>query len=616
MRSKVGDLRPSQLLFTFGVGSIVDLPYLCAMVMGLDDWDTGQMSEIGEERLLAAVREYLGRQVERLYSPPYLLEGNGGIRNPFDEGSNIGVPVVPFPRWVRCPRCNLLAPLGSGVFELKVEPYHPEKTRYVHANCPKQGKPPIVLPVRFLMACQNGHLEDFPWVTYVHGGQSDCRPAILRLQEFGVSGEAADIWIKCETCGKTRSMVDAFGEDALPLPQCRGKRPHLRDREEGCQEPMKTILLGASNSWFPIPLSALSIPSSSSKLDQLVEDNWSTLKEAVSKEILAAFRQIGQLRVFAEFSDEEVWAAVQVKQSTSDKSLEGSPDLKQPEWEVFSQPDIAPLTPDFQLREVQVSRGYEHLIARVVLVERLREVRTLLGFTRIESPGDFSDLGEIPEDRQASLSRRPPHWVPATEVRGEGIFIQFNQDAIDSWCDQPTVAVREREFSEAHRRWRHVRRITPEDSGFPGICYVLIHSFSHALMRQLTLECGYTAASIRERIYSRSRDALGGSMAGLLIYTAAPDSEGTLGGLVGMGEPDSLGRAMDQALEDIRCCASDPLCAEHNPHREGVTLHGAACHACLFAPETSCERGNRYLDRNVLVKVFGSDTTAFFEARE
>jgi hypothetical protein len=132
-------------------------------------------------------------------------------------------------------------------------------------------------------------------------------------------------------------------------------------------------------------------------------------------------------------------------------------------------------------------------------------------------------------------------------------------------------------------------------------------------MRQLCLECGYTAASIRERIYSREPELEGGPMAGVLLYTAAPDSEGTLGGLVRLGTPELLGRHLGQALEQLRLCTSDPLCAEHQPLRDGISLHGAACHACLFSPETSCERGNKYLDRSLLVRTFAGDGTPFFE---
>jgi Domain of unknown function (DUF1998) len=154
--------------------------------------------------------------------------------------------------------------------------------------------------------------------------------------------------------------------------------------------------------------------------------------------------------------------------------------------------------------------------------------------------------------------------------------------------------------------------MTPPEAGFPGMRYIVLHSFAHALMRELALECGYTAASLRERIYAREVSGTGPPMAGVLIYTAAPDSEGTLGGLVRMGRPEELGRHIERALEQLRLCSSDPLCADHEPDHDGTTLHGAVCHACLFAPETSCERGNKYLDRTVLVDTLHERGTAFF----
>jgi hypothetical protein len=199
--------------------------------------------------------------------------------------------------------------------------------------------------------------------------------------------------------------------------------------------------------------------------------------------------------------------------------------------------------------------------------------------------------------------------VPATEIRGEGIFFEFSESAIEKWVGK--LKNYDSDFFEAHKRWRESRNLSPE-SGYPRPRYILLHSFAHAVIRQLAVECGYTAASIRERIYSRSPED-GDPMAGVLIYTAAPDSEGTLGGLVSLGETDTLGRHLDQALEAMRLCASDPLCAEHHPYKDGTTLHGAACHACLFVPETSCERGNKYLDRSVLMKTLDKEELAFFE---
>ena len=138
----------------------------------------------------------------------------------------------------------------------------------------------------------------------------------------------------------------------------------------------------------------------------------------------------------------------------------------------------------------------------------------------------------------------------------------------------------------------------------------MLHTFSHALIRQLAVECGYTSASITERIYSQ-KPADGDPMAGVLIYTSAADSEGTLGGLCALGEPDKLGRHVRRALDRMSLCASDPLCSEHRVG-DGEELHGASCHACSFLPKTSCERGNKYLDRSAVGATIERTSLAFF----
>lgn len=610
---RVGEVRPSQLLHTFGVGSIIDLPHLSVMVMGLDDWSPAYATEIGEERLLQAVQGQLGPQVKSLRVPPIQPEGSD---NPFDGSAQIGVPVATFPRWMLCPHCRLLAPRDSDLFQLKSDPIRPDRARYVHANCSKAGAPPTVLPARFLVACEQGHLDDFPWHYFVHQGPSVCTGAI-RLLELGVSGEAADIMVKCDACEALRRMSEAFGEEGKQaMPACRGRHPHLRDFDEhGCDQQMKAILLGASNSWFGLTLTALSVPTEVDTLGQLVEAHWVTLEKVTSREVLTAFRAIGQLQPFIAVTDDALWAAIERKRGGGGGEADEARSLKAPEWQVFSTPAGALRLPDFQVSEVPPPPGYRSLLQRVVLVEKLREVSACIGFTRITSPGDFAESGDLPEEHRAPLSRRPSLWVPAAEVRGEGIFLQFDEQAIQDWVAQPAVQAFEHDAFKAHIQWRRARRLPEPRAGFPGVRYMLLHSFAHALMRQVALECGYTVASIRERIYALPPTDDDGPMAGVLLYTAAPDSEGTLGGLVSLGAPHILGRHIAGALDAMRLCASDPLCAEHTPLTEPQTLHGAACHACLFAPETSCERGNKYLDRSLLVPTIDREGLNFFGGR-
>jgi hypothetical protein len=198
--------------------------------------------------------------------------------------------------------------------------------------------------------------------------------------------------------------------------------------------------------------------------------------------------------------------------------------------------------------------------------------------------------------------------VPATEVHGEGIFLQFSEDALANWAKWPGVLRQEADLQKAHRGWRVRRKLEPAQ-GFPGMRFVLLHTIAHLLIRELALDCGYNAASIRERVYADTED--GKSQAGILIYTAAADSDGTLGGLVDLGKPENLGRLLRQALDRAKVCASDPLCAEHNP-RADSSLHAASCHACSFVSETSCECGNRYLDRALVIPTLQISDAAFF----
>lgn len=618
-RVKVGELRPSQALTTFGVGAIIDLPNLSVMVMGLDDWPRNDTVEIGEQRLLASVREVLGHQVQALRSAPVVADTYQV--NQFDPAALVGIPVAPFPRWMVCPFCRRLAPLGSGLFRLET-PYRTDQIRYVHANCSRPGRPPTVVPARFIVACKNGHLDDFPWREFVHRGPTSCKGG-LKLLELTATGEAAGIEVRCdgENCAHTRRMSDAFKMDLNhqnPLPACRGRRPHLRDFEAGCKAPtgqdmrMEPMLQGASNSWFGLTLSALAIPQGANLLGQLVEDHWTILGKVQNEQNIELLQHVTpQLRDLSDYSASEIWAAVQAQQGASTASPTDPTDLKTPEWQVFTDPGSAPKSRDFQLQAVVSPPRYAKYLDKVVLAERLREVRALVGFTRIESPGDYDNLAAFPADQRAEISRGQPTWVPASDIRGEGLFFHFNEATVRSWCER--VKDHDGVFFEAHQRWRIARGMQPPHEHYPGIRFVLLHSFAHALIRQFAVECGYTTASLRERIYARDPGQDEPEMAGVLIYTAAPDSEGTLGGLVSLGVPATLERHLDQALDAMRLCASDPLCAEHHPYQDGLTLHAASCHACLFAPETSCERGNKYLDRAVLVPTVERIDLAFFQ---
>lgn len=598
-RTRVGALRPSALIHTFGVGSVVDLPRLSAMVMGLDDWRLDNAPRIEEPRLLAKIRQQEGLEhVEALHGPPQTEDRGGLTAGALDPANLIGVPVAAFPRWLLCPVCRKLAPIESGLFELRVNAVRPDGNKYVHTNCAKAKTPPTALPARFVVACEDGHLDDFPWVAFAHNTTSadevNCAWN-LRLDEIGASGEVADIQVQCVTCDAKRRMSAAFGErNRGNMPFCTGAHPHLRERA-GCTRRMRAMLLGATNSWFAVKESALSIPRHEDELMQRIHTHRSDLEAIEGLSDIAFLRRRGELAAFSDLDDQQLLEAIERYRSHGDDgALAG--DIRTPEWDLLTG-DLKRTGQDFTARAIPAPPGFEQVIDRVVLIDRLREVQALLGFTRVDSPFDEENL----DDRRVPLGRGNMTFLPAAEVHGEGIFIQLSEDAVDDWVSRN--GERDDAFRGAHRAWRERRRIPDPAAGYPGLRLVLVHTLAHSLMRRFALECGYSQASIRERLYAYPPEHEDGPMAGVLLYTAAPDSEGTLGGLVALGEPDELARHLRGALIDASLCASDPLCAEHDPDHEGVTLHGAACHACLFAPETSCERGNRYLDRAALTEL-------------
>ena len=609
-RIAVGDVRPSQLLWTYGPGALIDLPNLSVITMGLDRWEPNRCEPIEEARLLEAVRRVLGQQVQRLRMPPVIKEE--GL-SPFSAEAKIGVPVRPFPRWLRCVRCGLLAEFDSGLFSIKENPFRPDQTHFLHTTCEK-GSHSDAVPARFLLACRNGHLDDFPWHWFVHGGTSGCK-GTLRFFERGASLQTENLWIKCDACGAARSLVHAFGADAKNnLPACRGRHPHL-DIYQECGAEARAVILGATNSWFPISLSVLAIPHTGDSLSQIVEDGWEDFSDVESttelKGLLKAFKKRGILPGIDRYEVEEVWEAIEEKRNgASGGQTVSEGDVKLPEWAVLTHPNPPSDWPHFLSEMILPPSRYSSTVESVLLLKRLREVNALIGYTRVEAPEETDDPDERPP--MADLCQGKPEWVPATEVHGEGIFLRFDEQSIRRWEARDPVKARDMKLIAGHQGWRNARRLDPQ-KGYPGIRYVMLHTFSHLLIRELALECGYNAASIRERIYASSVDDA--PMAGILLYTAAPDSDGTLGGLIELGKPENLGRIIEQALRRATVCSSDPLCAEHDPEKDR-SLHSASCHACTFVAETTCERGNRYLDRSLLVETFDCTDAAFFNHQE
>ncbi|TVT56350.1 DUF1998 domain-containing protein [Amycolatopsis rhizosphaerae] len=612
-RRRVGAVRPSHLMFTSGVGSLVDLPNFSVLVRGLDDWNYHAIPDyqpIAEPRLLSAVQGLLGKGISQLRPAPWLPGLDKDVNS---AASRVGVPTTPFPAWFRCTACNELAALDGPAFGFENDNAHrPHDARFYHKNCARKKRRPLAVPARFVLACTAGHLDEFPYVHFVHRGAGCTKASHPRLRMDDRGGNlGANVEIQCINCGERRNIREASGRrGAENLPRCRGRHPHL-DRFDplGCprQEPPKMLVVGASNQWFAQTLSALHVPrTEASELQTLVEQHWTALATLPMAMYVYGREHVPAFKHLAKWTDEEIAAAVERHRATLGEGQQaetGYPDLRAAEWEIFSTVPTPEPHEDFTLRRDPsgIPVPLKEIYSDIVQAERLREVRALVGFTRLDAPDP-----EDPDLVTSAPLAKTPSWVPASEVRGEGIFLRVPEDLLSAWeervADSPQLA----EHHQAYGRFRENRfsdRISgPFDrmKNWPGPRYLALHTLSHLLIRTIALECGYSSASLSERIYAGNADDPRG---GILIYTAVPDAEGTLGGLVSLAEPDSLIRLTRRALTDARHCSSDPLCAERLPQKPADFLHGAACHVCLFVSETTCERGNRFLDRRFIVPI-------------
>jgi len=581
-------LRGSQAVTTYGPGGIVDLRDESVMLAGLDYWRPHEDTRISEPNL----ESVLG--VRCFHGPP-----PAGEWFQHAEGS---LPIVLFPEWLACPQCGRLAKYSTfvGVFQ---------GTQAI--RCQPCNRP--VYPARLIVACRAGHIDDFPWEWWVHERQGNrCSgTAALKLRSLGRTASLGDLLVHCTTCKANVTLAGATFPENLKDRECSGRRPWLRDEEE-CREKPIPLQRGASNVYFPIAVSGISIPPWSKTIQTVIGRHWEMLGNLATRSPDALGLTIEAMNLPGKtgYSVEDIIGAV--RQRLANEAPERG---RISESELRFQEHLAlrvghgggPTDGDFEVRETAVHSRLGPFVQRVSLVTRLREVRALRGFTRVMAPDPTNRVAVRP----APISREWKPWLPAIEVRGEGIYLELNETPLSHWSQQAAIRDRAARLQDTYeemcrqRHWDAGRRITPR--------LLLVHSLAHLLIRQLSVDCGYSSASLRERLYVFEPEAEAGraAVAGLLLYTGTVDSDGSLGGLVRQGLPERLLRTVENAIESASWCASDPLCLESEGQGQGA-LNLAACHACLLVSETSCEEFNRLLDRAMLIGPPGKPDAGFF----
>ena len=603
----LGDLRRSAALMTFGPGSVVDFRAhdapVSAVAAGLEEWDKSfPPAGLANPQRIAEPRLQRKLSVGGFRLPPVV---DDTWRDDSGNPDRRTLVAARFPEWLQCPRCDRLAIAHRWAHE-------PGRAYRYCARCTRQAPGQLkvfAVPVRFVMACGKGHLDEFPWHIWV-AHEVDCKrkeraDLYLRSERPGLSG----LILSCGECNARHSMDGVFTAQTWRGFQCRGRRPWLAGRNESCGEEPRALQRGASNLYFPVLDSALSIPPWSDALQEALGVYWDTIVRVEEKDrpkFIELMAQGDLARVLRDLDLDPDELARQIEERVTLYHEDAILNIRQEEYrQLVAGIDTADRgAREFEVRTVLVPESLRPFFSRVVRVVRLREVRVLKGFTRINPPGD-EDSSDI-----AAISANQVGWLPAIEVRGEGVFLAFNQKTLHRWEALDMVEERARKIHDAWRvEWRRrygdgdpAWQITPR--------YLLTHTFAHALMGQLTLECGYSTASLRERLYVSGGEH---GMAGLLIYTATSDSDGTLGGLQRQGEARRIERAIEATVRAMEWCSSDPLCIEGMiAGSDGLSL--AACHACVFAPETACEQYNRFLDRALLVGLPDAPDVGFFSS--
>ena len=627
-------IRIGQLIAPFGPGSIyTDRRGVPHVVGGLDHWfmrwdqTLGRMTpcegraefERFEPRLSALLH------VDRFCSPPDYRHVNQGETAP--PNARLHVPALRFPRWYR----------HTATGEL-----HRFNLDTLRTPLPQGGG--RWQPVRFIAVCSGGHLCEFPWKEWI--GCQCAGDGNLFLTDRGGS-ELTSIRVECRTCpqGSTGSQGKSLsGTTVKPNVQlgersafqkagisCPGERPWLGDGadEPNCPHPLIGALINQTNLYFASTISAIALP------DMRIEDDLvARLRVQIEQEpgVLGVAKTVwnmgnkpGAVALIQSGLINCGFIATPIKIEAALESLfaqasavlpPGTATPAEPESDLLAfrraefniirhEVNDPEHVPNLRVIPADVPLELAPWLARVNLVERLRETRVFYGFDRLEQ--NNNTLMGMPEAAMRQLFREPPtqrqdRWLPAVEVFGEGIYLELREDRLSQWQTDNAEWLQGRLNDAFIARMGGVFQILPPSGPVSRAWasrYLLVHSLAHILINQLVFECGYSTASLRERLYISSDSAA--PMSGFLIYTSAGDSEGTLGGLVRLGRPERLGPVMQRALGRASWCSADPVCSENLGGQGSRLANLAACHACVLLPETSCETINQGLDRAMVV---------------
>ena len=577
---------------------------------GIDKWPVERLTDNSK------IRE---RNLEKLLNKKYFYE----VSEEVWSLKEFSIPVYRFPVMYYCPECHALDYYWN---IKKSENNNSDYNSDLYCNqCfAKHGRKIKLVPSRFVVSCANGHIDEFPYSWWVHKGKGICSNPKLYLEYSGSTGGLDSIIIRCGTCGARRSMDGCMQKEALKGLHCRGTMPWLGFKEQGkgwyvdnleCHAKIRVMQRSANNIYYPVSQSALTIPPWSSRIHKIFESH-NELMEAIFEnyEDRDIFEKLLKKHFdkykfqyecsFDNFRNE----ALRAYGKSEDSSNNLTPDeIIEDEYHALCSEDINDEM--FKTISSQVSCSLKEYIDIIKCVTRLREVNVLKGFNRIYASRDAEGISdsesELDGREYTPIFKEETDWLPAVELWGEGIFIRLREDKVEEW-EKKNIHRYDGLILQAQKyKW-----IGRNKFGKNNIRYILLHTLAHLLIRQLTIQCGYTSAAIKEKIYSTINNSKE-KMSGILIYTSATDTDGSLGGLTREGECDRIRNTFMDMLKSASWCSNDPICIESRS--QGYhSLNIAACHACALLPETSCENFNSLLDRGAIVGTPDNPQTGYF----
>ena len=597
-------VRAAQAVLQYGVGAMVDFPDQTLITAAPEYWS--QTQRISDERFAKAL-------------------GVDGFITPVKIAYNR------FPEWYFCPKCRTFQPLKQWVSEYKKyardRDIQFDPHMISHIKCTRCRYD--LVAARIVTVCEEGHLNDFPWVQWVHARAKKplCASPAIKLKTGPSGSEALDGLIVSCNCGAWANLSGAFNPGVFERLdaesdtndfRCTGGNPH-KNIHEKCVCYPRAAQRRASSVYFPIIKSSLVIPPYADKLYAQIEgseaycdclkfiaDEEPEDRIAYTTKKLAKWSEKIALEIGGVSSDIE---RILRRKWLEDGEAEAEGEVSDIAYRIK---EYAALTgeiaaswdkeSDFLREGINIkSYGVPH-IKSVSLIHKVRAVHALLGFSRVKPVAESTDAGFV------SVKESKTRVYPAYEVRGEGIFFEIEQADIDTWIkNSPQVTERVKRLSNNYAAsffgQNRQRDITPK--------FVLLHTLAHLLMKQLSFECGYSIASLAERIYCANEED-GKAMAGIFIYTANGDAEGTFGGLVRQGRADAFPRLFRKAIQSAKTCSNDPICAmSRGQGRDALNL--AACHVCALLPETCCEERNGFLDRGLVAGTIEDAAIGFWE---